>query len=84
MKMQPSRDLYVFMGSESCFSHNRIWFLNFIYLFIFGYAECSLLHAAFLELHRVGLLSVAVPGLLHWGGFSCYGAEALEHTGFNC
>ena len=64
MEMQPSRDLYVFMGSESCFSHNRIWFLNFIYLFIFGYAECSLLHAAFLELHRVGLLSVAVPGLL--------------------
>ena len=46
MEMQPSRDLYVFMGPESCFSRNRIWFLNFVYLFIFGYTGRSLLHAA--------------------------------------
>ena len=82
--MQPSRDLYVFMGPESCFSRNRIWFLNFIYLFIFGYTGCSLLHAALRQLLRVGATLCCSAWAPHWGGFSCYGAQALEHTGFNC
>ena len=82
MEMHPSRDLYVFMGPESCFSHNRIWFLNFMYLFWL----CWVLTAA-------GSPSLVASGggcsLLqcmasHWGGFSCYGAQALEHTGFDC
>ena len=66
MEMHPSRDLYVFMGPESCFSHNRIWFLNFMYLFlaVLG-AHCC--RQPFSSCVGRGLLSVAVHGFsLGW------------------
>ena len=40
------------------------YFFKYIYLFIYGCVGSLLLHAGFLYLQRVGLLFVAVLGLL--------------------
>ena len=54
-----------------------LFFLNFIYLFIFGCVGSSLLHAGFLQLLRAGATLRGGVWASHCGGFSCCGAQAL-------
>ena len=43
----------------------------------------SLLHEGFLELQRVGATLHCGVWASLYGGFSCYGAQPLEHTDFH-
>ena len=56
--------------------------LKTVYLFIFGCAG-SLLVWAFSSCSEWGLLSSCGAQSSHCGGFSCYRAQALGHTGFS-
>ena len=53
------------------------FFLNFIYLFIFGCVGSSLLHVGFLQLLRAGATLRGGVRASHCGGFSCCGTQAL-------
>ena len=53
-------------------------YLVIIYLFIFGCAGSSFLHAGFLQLQRWGLLSYCSILASHCGGFSCCRAQARD------
>ena len=54
-----------------------ILFNLFIYLFIFSCVGSLLLHADFLQLHRVGAIFRCGARASHCSGFSCCGAQAL-------
>ena len=53
------------------------FFYKFIYLFIYGCIESSLLCVGFLQLRRAGATLCCDVRPSHCGGFSCCGAQAL-------
>ena len=57
-------------------SLNLFFFNNFIYLFMFGCAECSLLCGIFSSCGKQGLLSGCCECASHCSGFFCCGAHA--------
>ena len=65
--------IYIFVLNSNLF----IYFLNFIYLFIFGCVGSLLLRAGFLRLRRARATLRYGAEASHCGGFSCCGAWAL-------
>ena len=53
-------------------------------LFIYDCVESPLLHMGFLQLHQVGAALPCSVWASHCGGFSCCGAQALEHGISSC
>ena len=75
----PAIPLRQAMAWESIFFFNKLfYFKNFIYLFlaVLGLAFCAWVFFSFGE---QGLLSSCSAWASHCSGFSCHGAQALEH-----
>ena len=60
-----------------------IFKITLFYLFIFGCAGFSLLCGLFSNCGEWGLLSSCGAEASYCDGFSCWGAQALGHTGFS-
>ena len=61
----------------------QICFIIYLYIYFFGCARSLLLCRLFSSFDELGLLSSCGAGASHCNGFSCWGAQALEHTTFS-
>ena len=80
--MSSSNSTLISLRSPSWFFLSFLFKIN--YLFIFGCAGSFLLRAGFLYLHWVEATLRYGAQASHCGGFSCYGAQALERRLSSC
>ena len=66
------------------FCHSQLIFIYFINLFIFGGCVFTGVCAGFLQLQLAGASLPCGVRASHWSGFSCWGAQFLEHRLSSC